>query len=95
MNIKSISPPNIGWLEIKLNDIEMKHLWNCCEDHKGDAKSNLSGNITNSQEIVDKDNWFWNNVLLNCLDVYAKDFGNIGDYYPTSLSHPYFLNYLG
>ena len=66
MNIKSISPPNIGWLEIKLNDIEMKHLWNCCEDHKGDAKSNLAGNITNSQEIVDIDNWFWNNVLLNC-----------------------------
>ena len=93
MNIQSVHPPNIGWLEIKLNDDEMKHLWNCCEDHKGDAKPNLAGNINNSQEIEDKDNWFFNNVLVNCLDVYSKDFGNLGNSIPTNLSHPYFLNY--
>ena len=92
MNIESIYPSNIGWLQIKLNDDEMKHLWNCCAEHKGDAKPNLAGNIDNSQDIIDKDNWFWNNVLLGCLNSYAKDFGNMGDKYPTSIPHPYFLS---
>ena len=91
MNINSIRPRNIGWLEIKLNDEEMKHLWYCSEDHRGNKKPDLAGNITNSQDIEDKDNWFWNNVLLNCLESYAEDFGNIGDSYPTSLAHPYYL----
>ena len=94
MNVESIYPSNIGWLQIKLNDDEMKHLWNCCAEHKGDAKPNLAGNIDNSQDIIDKDNWFWNNVLLGCMNSYAKDFGNIGDRYPTSIPHPYFLNSL-
>ena len=92
MNVESIYPSNIGWLQIKLNDDEMKHLWNCCAEHKGDAKPNLAGNINNSQDIIDKDNWFWNNVLLGCLNSYAKDFGNVGDKYPTSIPHPYFLS---
>ena len=92
MNIESIYPSNIGWLQIKLNDDEMKHLWDCCADHKGDAKPHLAGNIDNSQDIIDKDNWFWNNVLLGCLNSYAKDFGNVGDKYPTSIPHPYFLS---
>ena len=92
MNVESIYPSNIGWLQIKLNDDEMKHLWNCCAEHKGDAKPNLAGNIDNSQDIIDKDNWFWNNVLLGCLNSYAKDFGNVGDKYPTSIPHPYFLS---
>ena len=91
MNIQSIYPPNIGWLEIKLNDEEMKHLWDCCADHKGDAKPHLAGNINNSQDIIDKDNWFWDNVLIGCLSTYAKDFGNIGDKYPSSIPHPYYL----
>jgi len=92
MNIESIYPSNIGWLQIKLNDDEMNHLWNCCAEHRGDAKPNLAGNINNSQDIIDKDNWFWNNVLLGCLNSYAKDFGNMGDKYPTSIPHPYFLS---
>ena len=92
MNIESIYPSNIGWLQIKLNDDEMKYLWDCCAEHKGDAKPNLAGNIHNSQDIIDKDNWFWNNVLLGCLNSYAKDFGNMGDKYPTSVPHPYFLS---
>jgi len=92
MNIETIYPSNIGWLQIKLNDDEMKHLWNCCAEHKGDAKPNLAGNIENSQDIIDKDNLFWDNVLMGCLTSYAKDFGNIGDSYPTSKPHPYYLS---
>ena len=92
MNVESIYPSNIGWLQIKLNDDEMKYLWDCCSVHNGDAKPNLAGNIDNSQDIIDKDNWFWNNVLLGCLNSYAKDFGNIGDKYPTSVPHPYYLS---
>tara|TARA_B100000424_G_scaffold29161_1_gene19951 strand:+ start:1780 stop:2409 length:630 start_codon:yes stop_codon:yes gene_type:complete len=92
MNIQGIYPPNIGWLEIKLNDIEMKHLWNCCEDHRGNKKPFLAGNITNSQSIVDKDNWFFDNVLMKCFKSYGEDFGNLGESFPTSHPHPYFLS---
>ena len=92
MDVKSIYPPNLGWLEIKLNEQEMKHLWSCSEDHVRDAKPTLSGNISNSQYIDDKNNWFWDNVLLNCLESYGKNFGNLGDCFPTNNPHPYFLS---
>ena len=91
MKIKSIHPPNIGWLDIKLNDDEMKHLWNCCEDHEGDTKPELAGNISKSQNIIDKGNWFWDNVLKECLKTYAEDFGNLGYNFASSMSHPYYL----
>ena len=94
MNIQSIIPRNIGWLEIKLNDDEMRHLWDCCADHKGDYKVNLAGNINNSQEIIDKDNWFWDNVLIGCLTTYAKNFQNLGEKYPSRIPHPYYLRSL-
>lgn len=94
MNIESIWPKNVGWLEVKLNDLEMNHLWDCCKDHKSDAKFNLAGNINDSQHIADKDNWFWNNVLMGCLGAYTESFGNIGDLYPTSKPHPYYLRSL-
>ena len=92
MKIQSITPHNIGWLEIKLNDDEMRHLWDCCADPKGDYKISLAGNIDNSQKIIDKDNWFWNNVLIGCLNTYARDFVNMGAKYPTSIPHPYHLS---
>lgn len=92
MNFNSIRPNTIGWLEIKLDDVQMNHLWDCCKDHKGNAKPGLAGNISNSQSIVDKDNWFWDNVLMDCLKTYAEEFENIGDDFPTIIPHPYFLN---
>ena len=92
MNFSSIRPNTIGWLEIKLDDVQMNHLWDCCKDHKGNAKPGLAGNISNSQSIVDKDNWFWDNVLMDCLKTYAEEFENIGDDFPTMIPHPYFLN---
>ena len=91
MKTKLKYPRNLGWLEIELNDEEMKHLWNCCEDHKGNTKPELAGNISNSQNIIDKDNWFWDNVLKECLKTYAKDFGNMGDSFASSMPHPYYL----
>ncbi len=92
MDVKSIYPSNYGWLEIKLNEQEMKHLWSCSEDHVRDAKPTLSGNITDSQYIVDKNNWFFDNVLMKCFESYGKDFGNLGEFFPTNYRHPYFLS---
>ena len=92
MDVTSIYPSNYGWLEIKLNEQEMKHLWSCSEDHVRDAKPTLSGNITDSQYIVDKNNWFFDNVLMKCFESYGKDFGNLGESFPTNYRHPYFLS---
>ena len=84
MNIQSIWPRNVGWLDVKLSDVEMNYLWDCCKDHRGNKKPDLAGNISNSQDIVDNDNWFWDNVLMGCLDVYSNSFGNLGYRFPTS-----------
>ena len=92
MDVKSIYPPNLGWLEIKLNEQEMKHLWSCSKDHVRDAKPTLSGNITNSQYILDKNNWFFDNVLMKCFEVYSTEFRNMGDNCPTHNRHPYFMS---
>ena len=94
MNIQSIWPRNVGWLDVKLSDVEMNYLWDCCKDHRGNKKPDLAGNISNSQDIVDKDNWFWDNVLMGCLDVYSNSFGNLGYRFPTSKPHPYYLRSL-
>ena len=64
MNIQSIWPRNVGWLDVKLSDVEMNYLWDCCKDHRGNKKPDLAGNISNSQDIVDNDNWY--KEVLEC-----------------------------
>ena len=50
-NIESVHPENIGWLEIKLEDNEINHLWKCVENKGINMKENLAGQIDSSYEI--------------------------------------------
>ena len=91
-SVEKISPPNFGWLEAKLDDTEMKFLWDCLKNEQESHKKQLAGNITSSRALIDKDNWFYDNVIYKLIVKYGDEFGNIGDEAPVNQRHPYFMN---
>ena len=90
--IKVVRPNKIGWLEKKLSDKEMEYLWKCIDNRKGSHKSKLAGHIHESNELVDKSNWFWQHTLHPLCKEYYQEFGNLGSDVPVNQLHPYFLN---
>jgi hypothetical protein len=51
----------------------MNRLNNYIKNKKDSYKPALAGNISRSYIIKDKDNWFFNNVLLKLLNEYPKE----------------------
>ncbi len=90
-DIKMVHPRNIGWLEVDLDDTEMKFLWDALKNPQRKIKRELAGNIKDSRSLIDKDNWFFDNVLLNLCQVYAVQFKNLGEKIPVQKRHPYHL----
>ena len=93
-SVKSICPPNLGWLESKLEQNEIDFLWEATKRSKRNMKSDLAGNIDSSYQINDENNWFFNNVLTKLGFLYEQQFANIGWNYPTPVKHPYYLQHL-
>ena len=92
--VKITHPDTLGWLEKKLNDTEMNHLWECIANKKEDWKGHLAGNISASYKLLDKNNWFWANTLRPLCLQYAQVFKNLGEEAPISQRHPYYLETL-
>ena len=89
--VSSVHPPTLGWLEVVLEDSEINFLWECIKNKKENAKYKLVGNITNSFDLVDNDNWFFKNVLDPLCSSYANEFINVGEDVPLMNPHPYCL----
>ena len=53
---------------------EINHLWELVKNKKNNTKYNLAGHIDSSYTIVDKGNWFFNNVIKYCIQTYSKHF---------------------
>ena len=87
--VKTIHPPNIGWLEYKLNSKEMDYVWRCIENKKEKTNKILAGNISSSFNLMDRGDWFYTNTLLHLIKKYNEQFGNLGDIVPTRGKHPY------
>ena len=83
MSRKSL--PNIGYIKSKLDDKSMNRLKSYIKNKKGSHKSNLAGNINQSYNIKDKDNWFFDNVLLKLLNEYEQD--DLKSIVPSILTH--------
>ena len=77
MKIKTVYPPNLGWFEIKLDEVHMKHLWDCIKNPVKNNKSKLAGVISKSELIDDKNNFFFNEVLLPACHKYVEDFKTV------------------
>ena len=64
---------NTGIITGKLNNKEMNKLKSYIKHKKNNISETLAGNINNSFAIEDKDNWFFNNVLLNLIGEYLPE----------------------
>ena len=89
--IQAIHPPTLGWLETKLSDKEMDYLWKCIDNKKECYKQYLAGQISASNGLVDKSDWFFNNRLKPLCKIYQEKFANMGDTAPINQRHPYYL----
>ena len=89
--IKSVVPPNFGWLEKKLSSVEMDYLWRCVNNCGKSWKDNLVGQIHESNELTDKSDWFFINTLKPLMFEYRIRFDNLGKRSPITGRHPYFL----
>ena len=93
MMIRTIQPNNLGWLEIKLDEVHLKHLWDCIKDPICNHKPKLAGAVSRSQLIKDKDDFFFKNVLYHACRRYEKDFNGLPvKSLPITGKHPMFLS---
>ena len=86
-----VLPSNVGWLQYKLNQEELDHVWKCVDYKANEMTSNLAGNISASYALEDKNSWFFKNTLLHLTQVYSNQFRNNGWDVPVLKSHPYIL----
>ena len=91
-NLELITPRNLGWLQLKLDDKELKFHWDMINERGEKINDRLAGNIDSSYEIYDKGGWFTENVLLECGIKYEKNYGNIWSKVPITGSHPFTLS---
>jgi len=90
--IKSISPPTLGWLEYKLNSKEMDYVWRCIENKKENTNKTLAGNISASYNLMDRGDWFFTSVCTPLMSEYAERFKNLGNSLPFIGRHPYYMS---
>ena len=93
-NISLVAPPNLGWLQIKLDEKEINCLWELVKNKKDNTKHKLVGHIDSSYTIVDKGNWFFDSVIKYCIQTYSKHFGDLGEEVPISKKHSYYLDHI-
>ena len=68
------------WIDTRLNQEEMDFLWTAIsEENKKDASGTLAGNISKSEYIEDKDNWFYKTVLKKLIE--KMFYRNCDNYY--------------
>ena len=89
-----VTPKNSGWLQYQLNQKELDFIGKCIEKSHQKKKSinpTLAGNISNSWELEDTQDWFFENTLYPLTLIYGQEFGNKGKSVPIIDNHPYRL----
>ena len=91
--VKYVNPINVGWLENRLDSNELNYVWERIRNCSIESwKPKLAGDIFNSKRLEDPDDWFFNNVILECGEIYHRVYGNIGDNMPIPLgNYPYYM----
>ncbi len=68
------------WIETRLTEEEMNFLWQITsEENKKNYSKQLAGNISKSEQIIDKDNWFYEAVLKKLTE--RMFYGDWDNYY--------------
>ena len=82
IKITTRAPTLVGWLEIELSRFVMVRLQDYIETAKKNpinANDTLAGNISKSLFLEDKDNWFFQTILIPLISKYTEE-------YPTYMS---------
>ena len=75
LHIKNYSPPQEdGWLDIKLSKTVMNKLNQYISVANISKKEYLIGHISKSLVLIDEENWFLNNCLIDALTFYNQKF---------------------
>jgi len=71
------------WIDTKLTEEEMDFLWSAIsEENKKDHSKLLAGNISKSEELIDKDNWFFTSILKKLTKrMFYRDWDNYYKYH--------------
>ena len=65
-------PARPPWLDFRLTEDMMNHLWNILNNsstEKTVAKKDLAGNVSKSLFFEDENDWFFTNVLKQCVEM--------------------------
>ena len=87
MDYTTVSPPNIGWLQVKLSKDEVNFLWNSIRNvNKGKKyriNNVLAGNISNSYSLdMGYGEKFFNNTLIKLCNAYRQEQRMYNSRYP-------------
>ena len=78
MQIKVATPKNVGWVQAKLDKIHIDYLWKIIEEGKQNKlsfKSELAGHLSNSFEVEDTNDWFFENALHELISAFYNSNG--------------------
>ena len=65
-------PYTYGWIEVKLTDYLINHIWDCVNDAHGNRKPELIGHIDKSLGLQDKNNILFDQLLKPLIIEYGK-----------------------
>ena len=71
------TPKNLGWLDCKLEQRHIDFLWERIKEGGENHKKTLAGNISKSFKIKDKDDYFYKEVLTDCMNGYYDQAGTV------------------
>ena len=86
---KAVFPFNLGWIHSKLDKEEMDFLWKCIDEKGKNHKPHLVSCNDSSYTIVDKDDWFFINVLSKLGVEYEKQITSMGGRLPINCRDEY------
>ena len=75
IHAQAINPGSVGWFQNQLNNEQRTYLWKAIEEGEKESvnyKPNLAGNISRSERILDKDDYFLKTVLEPHVDLYCE-----------------------
>ena len=74
---------NKPWIDIRLNQKVMDFLWDAIsEENKESFSKDLAGNISKSEHLKDKDNWFYEKVLKKHTEkMFYRNWDNFSKYH--------------
>ena len=88
--VKVVVPPNVAWLEYKLDSVELDYVWERIKEAESSNishKPKLVGDIHESKLLKDPDDWIFNTTILKLCHVYSDIYENMGNNLPVAKNH--------